>query len=181
MIFKDLWELFTLPFNDNYYLAQPTRKYIFKDKKMTKSVINIGVSLINIEKIREDNKDFEIFYYLYKNRFTEQLVINYVCYPKFGYLPFKYGIFANIHRKNNTYKSYKNLQLTKKLNLTELIEAIKDPAIVHILACTPKHWYKRNKHLDKNNYDVCIKYHRLFYYYAKKTKYYDIIYNKFIH
>ena len=66
LVYKDLGELFNLPFNDNYYLAQPTRNYNFKDKKMTKRVINVGVILINIEKIRKDNKDFELLYILFK-------------------------------------------------------------------------------------------------------------------
>lgn len=180
LVFRDLWELFNLPFEDNYYLAQPTRKYTFKDKKMNKRVINVGVMLINIEKIRKDNKDFEIFYYLFKRRFTEQLAINYVCYPKIGYLPFKYGIFANIHKKNKTYTNYLRMKLNKKVNKTEVIESIINPSIVHILCCRPKHWYKRNKTNDKASYEICLKFQNYFYYYAKKTNYFTDIYNKFM-
>lgn len=180
LVFKDLWELFNLPFNDNYYLAQPTRNYIFKDKKMTKRVINVGVILINIEKIRKDNKDFELLYYLFKKKFNEQLVINYVCLPKIGYLPFKYGIFAKIHKKNNTYQDYLNMKLDKKVNITEVIEAIKDPSIVHAVNCKPKHWHKINKTIDIETYEACVKIQKLFYYYAKRTNYYQIIYNKFM-
>lgn len=29
MVFKDLWEMFNLPFKDNYFLAQPTGKISF--------------------------------------------------------------------------------------------------------------------------------------------------------
>ena len=180
LVFKDLYELFNLPFNDNYYLAQPTRKHNFKDKKMIKRVINVGVILINIEKLRNENKDFEILYYLFNKNFTEQLAINYVCNSKIGYLPFKYGIFANIHKKNNTYNNYLSMKLDKKVNKTEVIEAINNPSIVHILCCNPKHWYKRNKILDKKNYEICIKYHNFFVFYAKKTKYYNVIYNIFM-
>ena len=147
---------------------------------MTKRVINVGVMLINVEKMREDNKDFEILYYLYKKNFTEQLVLNYVCYPKIGYLPFKYGMFANNHNKNYNYSGYLNLKLNKKVNITEVEEADKDPSIVHVLCCTPKHWYIRNKANDKSYYETCIKFQRLFYFYAKKTKYYKIIYSKFM-
>ena len=180
LVFKDLWELFNLPFEDNYYLAQPTRKYVFKDRKMNKRVINVGVMLINIEKIRKDNKDFETFYYLFKRRFTEQLAINYVCYPKIGYLPFKYGIFANIHKKNKTYSNYLRMKLNKKVNITEVIESVINPSIVHVLCCRPKHWYKRNRTNDKASYEVCMKFQKYFYYYAKKTYYFKEIYNKFM-
>lgn len=180
LVFKDLWELFNLPFEGNYLLAQPTKEYIFKDKKMTKRVINVGVMLINIEKMRKDNKDFEILYYLYNKNFTEQLVLNYVCYPKIGYLPFKYGIFAGIHKKNNQYLGYRKMKLNKKVNITEVIEAIKDPSIVHVLACIPKYWYRRNRTKDKNSYEICIKFQHFFYFYAKQTNYYKIIYNKFM-
>lgn len=177
IVFKDLWELFNLPFEDNYILAQPTKMYIFKDKKMTKRVINVGVMLINVEKIRKDNKDFEIFYYLYKKNFTEQLALNYVCYPKIGYLPFKYGWSPKI---NYNYSNYLKMKLNKKVNITEVKEAIKDPSIVHILCCSPKYWYRRNKTKEKGSYEICSKFQRLFYYYAKQTKYYKIIYNKFM-
>ena len=179
LVFKDLGELFNLPFNDNYYLGQPTRFYVYKNKKKIKSHINVGVILINIEKIRKDNIDFKIFNYLFRKKILEQFVINNVCYPKIGYLPFKYGIFANIHKKNNTYRNYLKMILDKQLNITEVIEAIKDPSIVHIVKCSPKYWYKRNKTLD-NTYEYCVKYQKFFYHYAKKTKYYKIIYNKFM-
>ena len=72
------------------------------------------------------------------------------------------------------------MKLDKKVNKTEVIEAINNPSIVHILCCNPKHWYKRNKILDKKNYEICIKYHNFFVFYAKKTKYYNVIYNIFM-
>ena len=95
MVFSDLWEMYNLPFYNNYLLAQRTKNYKFKDKKNKKWVINAGVILFNIEKFRKDNKDFEIFYYLFKYKFTEQDALNYVLLPNIGYLPFKYGIVFN--------------------------------------------------------------------------------------
>ncbi len=50
IVFKDLWDMFNLPFNDNYFLAQPTRKDIFKDKILKQNTINAGVMLFNIKK-----------------------------------------------------------------------------------------------------------------------------------
>ena len=60
------------------------------------------------------------------------------------------------------------------LNLTEGEEAVKDPAIVHFSCCWPKVWTNGTKNLFKNK-DICIRYQKEFYYYAKKTKYYKII------
>ena len=114
---------------------------------------------------------------IYKKNFTEQLALNYVCYPKIGYLPFKYGWSPKI---NYNYSNYLKLKLNKKVNITEVKEAIKDPSIVHILCCSPKYWYRRNKTKEKGSYEICSKFQRLFYYYAKQTKYYKIIYNKFM-
>ena len=64
LIFEDLQEMYNLPFNNNYilgfldllnygvdYLGLNSEKYI-----------NAGVLLINLEKIRKDNKCFEMLY-----------------------------------------------------------------------------------------------------------------------
>ena len=64
IVFKDLWEMFNLPFNDNYFLAQRTVIGAFKDKGLKKNPINVGVMLINIKKIREVNIDYKIFFLL---------------------------------------------------------------------------------------------------------------------
>lgn len=167
--------MFNLPFNDNYFLAQPTRKHKFKNKFIRKNVINVGVILFNIEKFRKDNKDFEVFYHLFKNKFTEQDVLNYVCHPNVGYLPFKYGIFfmGNI---NSYIKKIENYMM-EKVNITEVSEAINNPSIVHVLFCNPKHWYKSPK-FEKSPF--CKKYQEYFYFYANKTNYYEIIYNKYM-
>ena len=177
IVFKDLWEMFNLPFNDNYFLAQPTRKDIFKDKVLKQNTINAGVILFNIKKIREDNKDFEMIHYLFVKRFTEQILMGYVCLPKIGYLPFKYGIF--FIGKLKTYVSHVENHMIKKVNLTEVSEAMKDPSVVHEVFCCPKHWKKRTKTcFEKSNW--CKVYQKIFYNYANKTKYYKQIYNKYM-
>ena len=62
LIFKDLSEMFNLPFNDNYILGYPfhTPWMVTINHKHPKIYINAGVLLININKIRRDNKDFEL-------------------------------------------------------------------------------------------------------------------------
>lgn len=173
LVFKDLWEMFNLPFNNNYLLAQPTLKHIFKDKIIKRHVINVGVILFNIEKIRQENKDFEILYFLFKNGFTEQDAINYVILQQIGYLPFKYGIW--FMGNTTTFKKWMDYSIYEKINETEVQMALNDPSIVHILRCGRKHWYKQK------NKKLCKKYNKLFYSYAKKTDYYEKIYNKYIY
>ena len=175
VVFKDLWEMFNLAFNDNYYLAQPTLRGVFKDKSFNKNPINVGVMLINIKKIREDNKDYEIINYLLQKKVTEQISINVVCFNKFSYLPFKYGIFYIVDIK--TFVAGIESKMVQKVNLTEVEEAMKDPSIVHGLFCVPKYW---EKEIKQGNKDLCRKYQEIFYFYAKKTNYYQHIYNKYM-
>ena len=60
------------------------------------------------------------------------------------------------------------------LNLTEGYEAVEVPSIVHFSCCTPKVWANGTKNLFKEN-EICIRYQKEFYFYAKKSKYYKII------
>ena len=59
--------------------------------------INGGCLLFNIEQIRKDKKDIDLLQFTVKNnsvlRFREQDSINYILYPKIGFLPLKYGIY----------------------------------------------------------------------------------------
>ena len=175
LVLSDLWEMYNLPFHNNYLLAQRTFNHIFKDKILKRFVINAGVILFNIKKIREENKDFEVFYFLFKKKnFTEQDVLNYVLLPNIGYLPFKYGIWYTGNNVTNFMK-YMNYSIYEIINITEVYEALDKPKIVHILGCRKKYFYKQYKSNNK-----CKKYHSLFYKYAKKTDYFKNIYNKYI-
>ena len=68
LVFKDLLEMYNLPFNDNYILGYPFHgiSKIDKFKKNAKYYINIGVVLFNLKKIRNDNKEIEISYFSLK-------------------------------------------------------------------------------------------------------------------
>ena len=51
---------------------------------------------MNLEKIRKDNKHYELLYmaqYHKKLNHQDQTVINYILYPYIGLLPFKFGLF----------------------------------------------------------------------------------------
>jgi len=183
LIFKDISEMFNLPFNDNYVLGYPfhTPWMVTINGKHPKIYINSGVLLINIDKIRKDNKDFELIKFTKKNSkklfFPEQDGINYIFNKKIGLLPLKYGIYlyGNITEYLKGY-SYK---LKIKLDLKELERAIEDPSIVHLCCCNPKVWYKATKH-ENHFHHICKRFQKEFYFYANKTKFYDVIYNKYM-
>ena len=183
LIFKDISEMFNLPFNDNYVLGYPfhTPWMVTINGKHPKIYINSGVLLINIDKIRKDNKDFELIKFTKKNSkklfFPEQDGINYIFNEKIGLLPLKYGIYlyGNITEYQKEY-SYK---LNIKLDLKELEKAIEDPSIVHLCCCNPKVWYKATKH-ENHFHHICKRFQKEFYFYANKTKFYDVIYNKYM-
>ena len=183
LIFKDLSEMFNLPFNDNYVLGYPfhTPWIISIKKKHPKIYINAGVLLMNLNKIRNDNKDFELFQYSLSHSrkllFLEQDAINIIFHKKIGLLPLRYGIYlyGNIteYKKEYAYKLY------IKLNIKELEKAIEEPSVLHLCCCNPKVWYKKTKHENHFNH-ICKRFQQEFYFYANKTKYYDEIYNKYM-
>ena len=183
LIFKDLSEMFNLPFNNNYILGYPfhTPWMVTINHKHPKIYINAGVLLININKIRRDNKDFELidFTRKYTKRlfFLEQDGINFVYYKKMGLLPLKYGVY--LYGNITDFKKKYLYKLKIKIDLNELKKAIDDPSIVHLCCCNPKVWYRKTKHENKFNH-ICKRYQREFYFYANKTKYYDNIYNEYM-
>ena len=181
LIFKDLYELYQTSFNNNYilgfldilsggidYLGLISEKYI-----------NAGVILINLEKIRNDNKYYELLNMALNHKMLkhhDQTVINYILYPYIGNLPYKYGIFNFPSIFDIKYLYLKNIR--QKLNLTELIEALKDPSIIHLVLCYPKVWKDNSKYngFSTRNGTIyrskCNKYHNIWIKYAKKTPFY---------
>ena len=181
LIFKDISEMYKLPFDNNYILGYPFHTPYTIDKFGIKSqyYINGRVLLINIKEIRKKNEDINLLEYTIKNYgrtvFFEQDTLNYIYYNKIGFLPFKYGIYLYGDFegfKKNYYNKYR-----VKLNLTEIENAIEDPSIVHLCCCNPKVWNRASRH-EKKNSNICETYQKKFYYYAKKTDYYTEIYNK---
>ena len=179
LIRKDILEMYEYPFNDNYILGQPFYMPYVMDKYGINAThyINGGCLLFNIEKIRKDKKDFDLLHFtIEKNdmlRFREQDSINYVFYPKIGFLPLKYGMY--MIGDNHSFNDISRL-IRSPVNLTEGYEAIKEPSIVHFSCCWPKVWeYKSENLFDVHS--ICRRYRKEFYYYAKKSKYYSDIYN----
>ena len=172
-------------FNDNYVLGFLGNSAWGLDYLGIKANnwINAGVLLLNLKKIREDNKCFDLLNITKSGielRHEDNTVINYVFYPKIGQLPLKYGIwnFLDILDINK----YSN-SVRQKINISEYMETIKDPGLLHILLCSPKPWnfntaYKKRSSacLIRNNCS-CQKFHNLWHFYAKKTDYYHDIVN----
>ena len=185
LIFDDLLEMYDLPFDNNYILGfLDVLNYgvdylgLISDK-----YINAGVLLFNLDKIRLDNKCFEMIYMAKNNKNlknNDQTIINYVLYPNIGLLPFKYGIF-NFDSIFDIKYLYLN-RIRQNLNITDLIRAFINPSIMHFTLCTPKIWYSYSKFVNKYtrsgtiNQLKCKKYHDIWLKYAQKTLYYqDII------
>jgi len=179
LIRKDISEMYNAPFNDNYILGFPFYMAYVMDSYgiNVTNYINGGCLLFNIEKIRKDQKDVDLLQFTLKNnsvlRFREQDSINYIFYPNVGLLPLKFGIYM-IGSKGVLRSLMKSSR--SKVNMTEAYEALEDPGLVHFSCCWPKVWTKGSKNLFRDD-DICLKYQKEFYYYAKKTQYYSEIYN----
>ena len=183
LIFKDLLEMYNLPFNDNYILGYPFHDVNKIDDfvKDAKYYINGGVLLFNIKEIRKDNKDIDLIRFTLENNgklwFLEQDSINVIFFGKVGLLPLKYGIY--MYGNINSFEKSIQIRIRFKLNRTEIIKALEDPSIVHFSGCNPKVWYPSSR----NEFDVdeiCQRFHKEFYYYANKTYYYSDISNKYL-
>ena len=188
LIFHDLFEMFQLPFKNNYvlgfldilsgavdYLGLKSEKYI-----------NAGVILINLEKIRKDGKHFDILYMSlnHKNlKHQDQTIINYVLYPNIGLLPFKYGIFNFPSLFDIKYIYLKHIR--QNLDLIELKEALKDPTIMHFVLCYPKVWFENSKFNGVSTRtgtlynSKCEKFHKIWMKYAKITHFFEEIKKKY--
>ena len=183
LIFKDLYEMYNLPFNGNYVLGYPFHDSNKIDKYVKNATyyINGGVILFNNKLIREDNKDLELFKFTreknYELWFLEQDAINIVFYEKVGILPLKYGIY--MYGTVDSFENSIQIRIRFKLNRTEVIEAINDPSLVHFSCCNPKVWFK-SSHNEFGVDEICKRFHDEFYFYAKKTDYYDTIYSQYM-
>ena len=183
LIFKDLYEMYSLPFNDNYVLGYPFHDVNKIDQFVQNATyyVNGGVLLFNIDQIRKDNKDIELIRFtIQKNSnlwFLEQDSINIVFYNKVGILPLKYGIY--MYGDINSFEKSIQIRIRFKLNRTEVINAIDDPSIVHFSCCNPKIWNKESGNEFGVN-SICKRFHDEFYYYVNKTDYSTEIYNKYM-
>ena len=184
---KDLTEMYNSNFDNNYVLgflgltSDGLDYYGIKANNW----INAGVLLLNLKKIREDNKCFDLLNLAINGTklfHQDNTVINLALYPKIGKLPIKYGIW-NFFDKLDIIKYSKRLR--QAINISEYEEGIKDPGLIHIVLCHPKAWnlnshfIKKNTMCQKRNNCDCTntQSYNLWHYYAKKTDYYSEIFN----
>ena len=182
---KDLNDMYNLNFSNNYilgFLGILSEGLDYLELKSEK-YINSGVILLNLEKIRDDNKIYNLLNFAFsgvKFRNQDQTIINYVFYPQIGTLPIKYGIF-NFYDFSDTKKYLKKIRI--QVNETELEESINDPAIIHHDLCYPKVWTLKSKFTEgftccrQRKNCSCKKYQDLWFFYASKTDYYSEILN----
>jgi lipopolysaccharide biosynthesis glycosyltransferase len=181
---KDLSDMYKIEFNDNYMLGflDIQSGQIDHLGKRTEKYTNTGVILLNLEKIRNDNKIFEMLNIVNTTIFLpsqDQTVFNFVLYPKIGRLPSKYGIW-NFEDKLDIEKYLNSIR--QKIDINELEEALKDPSIFHTVLCSPKLWFPKSKYsifsnCKKRGNCNCQKYINLWLSYAQKTEYYKQIRN----
>ena len=183
LTFSDLSEMYNLDFNDNYILGLYDYLSYGVDYLGIKSkiYINAGVILINLKKIREDNKTIELINMANSNMTLsneDQTIFNYVFYPKIGRLPSKYAIF-NFEDKSDIKVYIKSLRT--KIPYEEVKEAFKNPIIIHQVLCYPKPWYVNNVYTKavtncaKRRDCSCKKYFDIWHSFANHTDYYGEI------
>ena len=185
LILTDLNEMYNLDFNNNYILGfyDVISNGVDYLGLKTNIYINCGVILLNLKKLRDDNKTINLVKMteskmILKN--VDQTVLNYFLYPNIGRLPSRYGIFN--FEDDSDLEVYLNI-LRTKIPIEELKNSLNNPAIIHFVWCYPKPWYNNSSYIpnytfckERNNCS-CEKYHDIWHSFAKKTDYYDKIKN----
>lgn len=180
---KDITEMYNSKFNNNYVLGFLGRSAWGLDYLGINAYnwINAGVLLLNLKKIRDDNKSIDLLKIANSEIYLPHIdntVINLALFPKIGKLSLKFGIW-NFFDVSDIEKFSKTLR--QKINISEYEIVRKDPSLIHLLLCKPKPWnfktiYKINSTacLRRKNCS-CEKFHNLWHFYAKKTEYYNEI------
>ena len=183
LTFSDLNEMYNLDFNDNYILGIYDILADGVDYLGLRSeiYINSGTILLNLKKLRDDNKIIEFMNLTDSNKQlknVDQTVFNYVLHPKIGRLSSKYAMF-NYEEKSDLLLYISRLRT--KITLEEMEEAVKNPTIIHYVICWPKVWSAHavsqawaSTCAQRHNCS-CQKEHDLWHSFAKQTDYYDEI------
>ena len=184
LTFNDLSEMYNLNFKDNYILGffdiiSDGVDYLGIHSEL---YINSGVFLFNLKKVKEDNLTKKIIDSIDNEtlvlRKDDQTVLNYFLYPKIGMLPLKFGIF-NFEEKSD-FGPYLS-RIRTKIDENDLENGLNNAVIIHNVLCEPKIWYNNSNYHTGNTNCLkrgncrCKKYHDLWHYFAKKTKFYNEI------
>lgn len=121
---KDIAELYSIDVSDYYLAAVEDKCTEMMSQRVQKTFeskifFNSGVQLINLKKIREDKIEEQMLETLRKkDGYTDQDVLNDICFGKILPLPLKYNI---VQTNGKNYDSKKE----------EAMEAQKDPVLLH--------------------------------------------------
>ena len=111
--------------------------------------INIGVMLMNLNKIKNDCLEKKFLENIGKFEVMSEDIINYVCKDKIKYLPIRYNFNLHFYK----YKNY--LNTCPRYTLKEYKEAEQHPAIFHYTLLKP--WKERK--VKKNK--LWLKYYKM--------------------
>ena len=136
LILKDLLELYTLNFEQNFILGRLDGITDELDKLgvITKNYINAGIILMDLYSLRKYNYDAKFMNYINNHNnyrylwYHEQNIINYICQDKIGLLKPRYHMWPFTSKKalikiNNKFRI--------KYNEIEFIKDYDNPFIVH--------------------------------------------------
>ena len=171
LIYKDLNDIYNYNISGKYYVGAYEGKPLGIYGKNLNDFINSGAILINLENLRKDNIFPKILDFLRNNNkrllYLDQDAINVVCNKKNGIFPPNYISFGicDLDKIKEINKDKSNL----------LNNELKEPYIFHFKRYK-KPWLGIAK--GGNNF-ICFDFFPRFYEYAKKTKYYFYILEKF--
>ena len=174
LIFNDLKEMYDINIDGYYYKGFLDDNPSLADSFTLENdhCICSGVMLMNLNEIRKNNMTNKTIQFMVKNeeklskqRYRDQIVINVMYYHKIGILPAKFGIFN--YDNSSLLSSLVNIYRYKyKYSIEELKDAYYNPIILHYVF---KPWSKRKEFVNRRE---------LWWEYAKKTEYYNEIFEK---
>ena len=170
-VFEDLTELITLDMKGNYIMgfldSLPDAIARFNVKNAT--VLCSGVLLLDLDALRKNHMTEKFNKFIRENLGNinqhDQTIINVVCQKNIAPLPPKYGIWcfeAEIYALKHNERQRPHLRYNKQ----EFLNAYYHPAILHYV--WPKPFWRRQRPVFNNEW----------WDYARKSGYYDDIYNK---
>lgn len=139
MVREDLRELFETPMDGIYIAGVPVVWAQIKKSDRNRWLkhsgipgmdyyVNSGVLLMNLKAMREDGIEDKSLALVGKKEFApldpaDQLILNYVCYGKIGFIPCRYNVtMSNMKHAKRMIDLY---------SAKEVREAFDDPAIIH--------------------------------------------------
>ena len=139
MVRKDLRDLFATPMDGCYIAGVPVvwaqAKKHDRNRWLRQSgipgmdeYVNSGVLLMNLKAMREDDIESKCLALVGKKEFApldpaDQLILNYVCYGKIGFVPCRYNVTMSNMKEADKVKVFYSAK--------EARDAFDDPAIIH--------------------------------------------------